>query len=130
MAEQIMTIRQRAALAATASQSTSPTCDVNMDGAEAHPDQQKTTLDQVNTSFEIMQIKAQLAKHGEDIAENEAMLTNTGNKVERLEGDIEAVDKATGNRFLDEEILRNELFNQVEDSLDEFSEVETEMDKK
>jgi hypothetical protein len=76
-----------------------------------------------------MQIKAQLAKHGEDIAENEAMLTNTGNKVERLEGDIEAVDKATGNRFLDEEILRNELFNQVEDSLDEFSEVEKEVSK-
>jgi len=76
-----------------------------------------------------MQIKAQLAKHDEDIAENEAMLTNTGNEVERLEGDIEAADKATGNRFLDEKILRNELFNQVEDSLDEFSEVEKEVSK-
>ncbi|KAJ4130129.1 hypothetical protein NW768_007111 [Fusarium equiseti] len=68
-----------------------------------------------------MQIKAQLEKHGEDIAENEAMLTNTGNKVERLEGDIEAVDKATGNRFLDEEILGTKLFNKVEDSLNGFS---------
>ena len=35
-----------------------------------------------------MQIKVLLEKHDEDIAENEAMLTNTGNKVERLEGAI------------------------------------------
>jgi predicted methyltransferase MtxX (methanogen marker protein 4) len=101
-----------------------------MNGAEAHLDQQKYTLDQAATSSEIMQIKAQLEKYGEDIAENEAMVTNTGNKVERLEGDIEAVDRATGNRFLDEEILRQKLFNQVEDSLDEFSEFKKEMDKK
>jgi hypothetical protein len=130
-----MTIRQRAALAAadsqaaTAPQLTPPTSDVIMNGAEAHLDQ-KYTLDQAATSSEIMQIKAQLEKYGEDIAENEAMVTNTGNKVERLEGDIEAVDRATGNRFLDEEILRQKLFNQVEDSLDEFSEFKKEMDKK
>ena len=76
-----------------------------------------------------MQIKAQLEKYGEDIAENEAMVTNTGNKVERLKGDIEAVDRATGNRFLDEEILRQKLFNQVEDSLDEFFEFKKEVSK-
>lgn len=76
-----------------------------------------------------MQIKEQLEKHDEDIAENEAMLTNTGNKVERLEGDIEAVDKATGNRFLEEEILRKMLFNQVEDSLNEISQVKEEVSK-
>ncbi|RFN49974.1 hypothetical protein FIE12Z_5772 [Fusarium flagelliforme] len=197
-----LTLRQRAALAAansqaaTASQLTPPTSDVNMDGVETHPHQvcllflfsstldctslgassyphenrkafscvddaslsiskpsldlqlerlpdarsqtldiarlgaQKYTLDQAATSFEIMQIKTQLEKYGEDIAENEAMVTNTGNKVERLEGDIEAVDKATGNRFLDEEILRQKLSDQVEDSLDEFYEFKKEMDKK
>ncbi|KAM0558298.1 hypothetical protein ACHAPJ_004992 [Fusarium lateritium] len=103
--------------------------DAEMSDFEIPLHKQETSLASSKTAEGIARINACLEKHADAIAENEAMVTNTGNKVENLEQQVDSIERSLERAGQVEyklhrgQRLAMRMINELSDDLDDASQI-------